>query len=594
MALASIAPLAHVPAAGTGSAGAVATTGPTTAGTLTIGVIVREAPGHGAEAIRSTQLVGGTPGVRLGLIDGFAATIPGAALASLRRAPGVLDVAIDRHVRMSSSSVASGSGATTAMADLEQAIGARDLWSAGITGAGVDVAVIDTGVVPVDGLAGSGTIVNGPDLSFDQQAGAPPYLDTFGHGTHVASIIAGRDGAIPGGAIPGTGDFAGIAPDARIISLKVGSAGGEADISQVIAAIDWVVGHKDQNGLHIRVLNLSFGTDAVQDYQVDPLAYAAEVAWRRGIVVVTAAGNAGESRARLADPAVDPYVLAVGAADLHGTLDTTDDTVPAWSSPGDAARAPDLVAPGVAVPGLRDPGSILDLSLPSASGSRFIRGSGTSQAAAVVSGAVALLLQGRPGLKPDQVKALLTNTARPLAAADPLAQGAGLIDVLAASRASVPGDAPQRWPHSSGTGSLDAARGSAVVQVSGTVLQGERDIFGMAWGGARWAQETYEGDTWHGGRWNGHVWAGNGPSDSSSGVNGWQTVPWAGLSWSGLSWSGLSWSGLSWSGLSWSGLSWSGLSWSGLSWSGLSWSGLSWSGLSWSGGVWATTSWAGE
>ena len=529
-------------------------------------VIVREIAGHHADAVRSVERLGGDPGRRLSLIDGFAARLPARAAAALRRAPGVSSVTPNAALRLSGSSDAGAASVMPSITDVAESIGATALWNNHVTGEGVDVALIDSGVVPVNGLTASGKVVNGPDLSFERQAGAPPYLDSFGHGTHLAGIIAGRDDAIAAGKRPGAGDFAGIAPGARIVSVKVASADGLTDVSQVIAAIDWVVQHRSSDGLNIRVLNLSFGTDGAQDYTVDPLAYAVEVAWRTGIVVVTAAGNAGQYRRQLTDPAFDPYVLAVGAADLHGTRDVADDTVPAWSSPGDAARAPDLVAPGVAVPGLRVPGSTLDLAAPSATGSRMIRGSGTSQAAAIVSGAVALLLDERPGLTPDQVKALLTSTASRLPSADLVAQGAGLLDVEAAGQAPIP-DAVQRWPLATGMGSLDAARGTVHVQAGPSVLEGERDIFGMRWNGTEWTEEAVEGHSWVDGKWNGSTWTGECLCAAS----------WSGPAWSGLSWSGLSWSGLSWSGVSWSGLSWSGLSWSGISWSGLGWSTIEWS-----------------
>ncbi len=443
----------------------------------------------------------------------------------------------------------------------------------------------------MNGLAADGKIVNGPDLSFDLQAGAPAYLDTFGHGTHLAGIIAGRDDFVAPGERPGYGEFAGVAPDARIVNVKVASAAGETDVSQVIAAIDWVVQHRTDGGLNIRVLNLSFGTNATQDYRIDPLAYAVEVAWRKGIVVVTAAGNSGDLGGPLADPAADPYVIAVGAEDMHATTTSSDDTVPSWSSAGDGTRGPDVVAPGVSVVGLRDPGSILDLAAPSATGSRFIRGSGTSQAAAVVSGGVALLLQRQPNLTPDQVKAALVATAKPLAGASQIVQGAGLIDLEAAAAADV-SSATQKWPRSTGTGSLDAARGGLAIQAGGAGLDGERDLFGAPWDGSAWAQKSLDGTSWVDGSWNGNVWTGTCLCAASSSGPAWDAVPWSGLSWSGLSWSGLSWSGVSWSGVTVSGLSWSGLSWSGLSWSGLSWSAQSWAGLSWSGLSWSTAGWS--
>ena len=553
-----------------------------------VAVIVRASAGHLDAAEHAVRKAGGEVGVRLPLIGGFAARVTASMAATLGAAPGIASITRDATVRLSGSAEDSSTPAPGTMAAVDGLVGATDLWSRGFDGSGIDVALIDSGVSPVDGLKSPGKVVNGPDLSFDRQAGAPAYLDAYGHGTHLAGIIAGRQDGVAGG-----GNVVGVAPGARIVNVKVASAGGETDVSQVIAAIDWVTQHRTSNGLNIRVLNLSFGTDSVQDPGLDPLAYAVEVAWRRGIVVVVAAGNGGDHRRRLADPALDPFVLAVGAADTHGTSDASDDTVPGWSSPGDETRSPDLVAPGVGVPGPRVPGSLLDLAVPSPTGSPLLRGTGTSQAAAIVSGAAALLLDERPNLTPDQVKALLTSTATPLPAAGATAQGDGLLNLAAASAAPVPSSV-QRPDRSRGTGDLEGARGTMHVQVAGSVLQGERDIFGAAWDANEWAESSWELSTWHDGTWNDRTWTGKCLCATSWSGPSWSGLSWSGLSWSGSGWSGLSWSGLSWSGLSWSGLSWSGLSWSGLSWSGLSWSGQSWSGLSWSGFGWSTIDWSGS
>ena len=267
-------------------------------------------------------------------------------------------------------------------------VGADALWARGYTGRGVGVALIDTGVVPVPGLESS-SVVNGPDLSFESQSPGLQHYDTFGHGTHMAGIIAGngRDGLL------GLTRFRGLAPDARLTSLKVATSDGAVDVSQVVAAVDWVVQHRNDDPKNpIRVLNLSFGTDGVQGYQVDPLTHAVENAWRAGIVVVVSGGNEGPLAA-LNNPAYDPYVLAVGAADTRGTTGTSDDLVPGFSSRGGASRRVDLTAPGRSIASLRDPGSYLDSAWPSARyGDGLFKGSGTSQAAAVVSGGVALLL----------------------------------------------------------------------------------------------------------------------------------------------------------------------------------------------------------
>ncbi|MDH3682788.1 MAG: S8 family serine peptidase, partial [Acidimicrobiia bacterium] len=173
-------------------------------------------------------------------------------------------------------------------------IGARKLWQAGITGRGVDVAVIDTGVAPVPALLGADKVGAMVDLSFESSVPEAAYLDTYGHGTHMIGIIAGREpGAEPATAHQRPGELLGVAPDARIVSVKVGDNTGAVDVSQVIAAIDWVVQHRNTGDLNIRVINLSYGTDSTQDYRIDPLAAAVERAWHAGIVVVVPSGNDG-------------------------------------------------------------------------------------------------------------------------------------------------------------------------------------------------------------------------------------------------------------------------------------------------------------
>jgi serine protease AprX len=456
--------------------------------------------------------------------------------------------------------------------------GATAWWNAGYTGNGVDVALIDTGVSPVRGLDTDGKIIYGPDLSLESQSSDLTNLDTNGHGTFMAGIIAGRDSGISGAydAAPASA-YRGMAPDARIVSLKVGVADGGTDVSQVIAAIDWVVQHQTDGDLNIRVINLSYGTNSIQDSRVDPLAYAAEQAWKAGIVVVAAGGNYGfqnhmNNAPALADPAIDRYVLAIGASDSMGTFAPADDQVPAfspWPKRG-ATRGVNLVAPGTHIQGLRVPNSYLDANHPEGVlGTRYFRGSGTSESAAMVSGAAALIMQKHPGASPDQVKMLLTSTGLDLNAKSQ-AIGGGELQLAAALLAPLPGST-QTWPSSTGTGSLDLARGSDRLSRDGVDLTGERDIFGQAFDSADMASQEAKHQSWSGGTWNGNSWSGN---------------SWSGNSWSGNSWSGNSWSGNSWSGSSWSANTWTGNSWSGNSWSGNSWSGNSWSGNSWSSAAW--------
>jgi serine protease AprX len=459
--------------------------------------------------------------------------------------------------------------------------GVQAWWKAGYTGQGVDVALIDTGVAPVAGLSTPNKIVNGPDLSLESQNQSLRNLDTNGHGTFMAGIIGGNDGR-PGG-------YRGVAPDDRILSVKVADADGGVDVSQVIAAIDWVVQHRYDNGMNIRVINLSYGTSSQQPYTVDPLAYAAEQAWRAGIVVVAANGNTGIASG-LSDPAYDPWLISVGAADTMGTAPIGDDQAAAFSAgapagcKAPACYPPSLLAPGTHMQGLRDPGSYIDQSNPGSSlGDLYFRGSGTSEAAAYATGAVALLLQMYPQLTPSQVKQMLMTSTDPLKGASPLVQGKGELDLNKLLKAKVPPPPPPppgtQW--STGSGSLELSRGDDHLSLNGVVLDGEQDIFGQPFDSTATAALEAAGSSWSNGMWNGSSWSGSSWSGSS----------WSGSSWSGSSWSGSSWSGSSWSGSSWSGNSWSGSSWSGSSWSGSSWSGSSWSGLDWAGDQWLGASW---
>ena len=454
--------------------------------------------------------------------------------------------------------------------------GARQMWSAGFTGKGVDVALIDTGVVPVQGLKGDGKVFNA-DLSFESQNGNLAYLDTYGHGTHMAGIIAGRDQTeAPWSYSADQTSFLGMAPDARILNVKVADAHGGADVTQVIAGIDWVVQHGHDNGLNVRVINLSYGTDSVQPYALDALSYAVEQAWFHGIAVVVAGGNDGLTSLGLANPAHDPFVIAVGAADTEGSNSYSDDRIAAFSDYGNAVRDPDLVAPGVHIESLRDPGSYLDQTYGATAtvGSRYFRGSGTSQAAAVVSGAAALLFQEHPWMTPDQLKALLTSTADPLPLAslalDP-AQGHGELDLGRAMRASVPFWAGQLALRSTGAGPIELSRGTRQVVLDGTALTGEQDIFGNAFQTIAMAGREASETAWSAGNWNGSTWTGS---------------TWTGSAWTGSTWTGSTWTGSTWTGSTWTGSTWTGSTWTGSTWTGSTWTGSTWTGAAWSGSTW--------
>jgi serine protease AprX len=547
-------------------------------------VVVRAVPGAVAVAEQAVQRAGGVVTVDLGIIDGFGAVVPAPAVGILAATPGVAAISEDYQLHPRQVATA-GDGSDTELGSLHSTarmIGAPEMWQRGFTGKGVDVAVIDTGVLPLDGLLTEGKVLHGPDLSFDSQSEDHQHLDGYGHGTAMAGIIAGRDLDITDPATNRGRGFQGIAPDARVLSVKVGAGNGAVDVSQVIAAFDWVVQHRRFGGLNVRVINLAYGTDSAQAPATDPLAYATDVAWRKGLVVVASTGNDGRGT-RLSMPAANPNILAVGAADHVGTLDTADDRVASFSTYAQGQRRPDLVAPGVGIVGLRAPGSHLDNEFPQAvRDERFFRGSGTSQAAAVTSGAVALLLEQRPSLTPDQVKQLLRSSATPLQATSNNAQGAGLVNLRSARTAPTPPTTPTPAPTAlQGTGSLDAARGSGHLVADGVVLQGEIDIFAMPWVGATWAPQSLAGTSWDDGWFNGSKWNGD----------GWTTGEFAGSKWNGSKWNEVAWAGSKWNGSKWN-TSWSGAEWHDPAWAGSKWNGSKWNFTEqWAGSKWNGSKW---
>jgi len=536
--------------------------------------IVRARPGGLPHLLHRLHERGVDAGRRIELINAVAVRLPAGLADQLRSDPSVLSVTPDATVSLLTTTYDPATDVNS-LYNVESLTGVRGSWRSTATGAGVDVALVDSGVTPVVGLADPGKVVHGPDLTPESMSSSTNHLDTYGHGTFMAGIIAGHDpGVDPVAAKTNPAPFLGVAPNARIVSVKVADAHGNSDVSQVIAGIDWVVQHAHDPGLNIRVLNLSFGTNSTQAYTLDPLAYAVEVAWRRGIVVVTSAGNSGNANGRLTDPAIDPFVIAVGADDLNKTASINDDTIPDFSSRGDGVRNPDVLAPGAHIQSLRVPGSYIDVKYASTGAitDRFFRGSGTSQAAAFVSGCVAMLLQSAPSLTPDQVKLFLRSNAKALPSADAQGQGKGLVDMRQMTPPT--GSGAQTWTKGTGTGSLEAARGTTHVLLDGKVLTGEKDIMGTAFNASTIASLEAQAASWNGNKWNGATWIGA----------AWNTVP---DSWSG-SWSG----GSSGSSRSWESGTWTGRSWADTSWSGSSWNGLGWSGGSWLGRSWADNAWS--
>jgi serine protease AprX len=341
---------------------------------------------------------------RLAGINGFAIKIPARQASSLRKNKRILNVTL--NAPMHSTGISGGSLAT----NYPKSIGADKLWAAGITGKGVGVAVIDSGVsgdLPdFKNADGSSRIAANVIAS----PGATTPGDDVGHGTHVAGIIAGNSFNRPAGD-PARGAYVGIAPEADLVAMKIADDDGDSTELDVINALEFAVQHKD--ALNIRVINLSVSSETPASYLDDPLDAAVEFAWHAGIVVVAAAGNRGDAADAVKyAPGNDPYVISVGAADEVGTVNPSDDTVASFSSRGitqDGVAKPDVVAPGAHILAPLSMGSAFQTLCPQCVVGNYLRIGGTSAAAPVVAGAAALLLQARPELNPDEVKALLTG-----------------------------------------------------------------------------------------------------------------------------------------------------------------------------------------
>src|SRR5262245_20409138 len=316
-------------------------------------------------------------------------------------------------------------------------IGADQVWAGsdgvpGLTGKGVGVAVIDS-VVDEKHNALKGRVTFTKDFTGGDGS------DGYGHGTHVASIIAGRVGRTND-----TSDFRGVASGARIINLRVLKADGSGMASDGIEAIDFAT--ENRKALGIDVINLSLGAPVTQPYRDDPMCEAVERAVAAGIVVVVAAGNYGfdkEGRyvfGSIATPGNDPSGITVGAVDTHDTAIRSDDTVAKFSSKGptryDLVLKPDLVAPGTHVVGAEASGSYLSKTYPARhvagnGPNAYIQLSGTSMAAAVVSGTVALMIERREKIAPSDSKKVLQVTCSFMSSAGLVGAGAGSLNALA-------------------------------------------------------------------------------------------------------------------------------------------------------------------
>ena len=466
----------------------------------------------------------------LHVINGYGARMSASAAQALSADPAVLAVSLNRAVDTSSTTEA------VRTSHLESA-GITKLWNGSAsapTGKGVTVAVLDTGIA--GGHPDFRTSQSDGDTRVVASAVMHPDAttedDRYGHGTHVAGLIAG-DGRNREAGDPLRGRYVGAAPDADLVSVKVSDDEGNASVIDVIYGLQFVVDNKDELG--IRVVNLSLSSASAESPRTDPLNAAVESAWLNGIVVVAAAGNKGTGDDAVQHaPGNDPYVISVGAVDTHGTKQTADDTLAPWSSRGvtqEGVAKPEVAAPGARMIAPYAPDSAFGrLCASCVVDGEYFRVGGTSMSAAIVSGIAATLLEAHPEWTPDQVKGALMHNMRPTR------DGKLAVDADKAMKApskrlvSNVGLTPNELVNA-GTGDIDYTRASW-SRASWSRVEGDR----ASWSRASWSRASWSRASWS--------------CDCAVAVTG-EADP-NRASWSRASWSRASWSRASWSRASWS------------------------------------------
>jgi serine protease AprX len=494
--------------------------------------VIVQSPGGAADAQSALDAYGGGA-KRLGIVDAAAGVVPAGDLPQLADQPGVVvtpdnPVILDARHTNNPNSYSSDQVWT-------KAVGVDQLWPSDcqtrrcgngprVTGPAPTIAFVDSGIEADRSDFGDRVVA---DVDLTSLPGNSPG-DGFGHGTLVAGLAAGS-----------SANYTGAAPTAGIVSLDVMDDEGMAQTSDVIRAAQWILQHHDEYG--IRVANFSLHSGTATSFRWDPLDKAVEKLWTSGVVVVASSGNYGNGGRAVRmgyAPANDPFVITVGALDIHNSTNTERVTVPAWSAWGytfDGFAKPELSAPGRQIIGPIPAGSTLatDPKLKSkviqTPDGTYSMLSGTSISAPIVSGTVADLLALKPSWTPDQVKGALMLGAQALPRVRSFAGGVGEVSAPAALAVTRPPN-PNR--------ALD------------TFLVPDPSGDGVVFDDVSWLAAVRASRSWNSVSW----------------LDGWAGAAWSVVSWSDVSWSDVSWSDVSWSDVSWSDVSWSDVSWSEAPW----------------------------
>src|SRR5262245_10858747 len=413
-------------------------------------VILRMVPGTRGATVSGLKANGFGVKAEHWLIDAVTVEIPRKALDGLAHNPNILSISSDAVTGAHLTVAPSGSTLRYALGVTTSATVST---TSGPKGNGVGVAVIDSGISP------SNVFGNRIIAFYDVTSGAAvpvAHNDQYGHGTHVAGLIGGSG-------VPSAGVYPGVATGADLIGLTVLDANGQGYTSSAISAIEFAVANRVSLG--IDVINLSLGHPILESIATDPLVQAVEAASRAGIVVVASAGNFGVDPitgevgyAGITSPGDAPSAITVGSVDIKGTASRNDDEIAPYSSRGptwyDGQAKPDVVAPGHTLTAVSNEACTLYTTYPNSrvtasadAVNKYLRLSGTSMAAGVTSGVVALMIEAHKSaftwnfrkLSPNTIKAILEYSATTLidpATSQPydlLTQGAGEVNVKGAT-----------------------------------------------------------------------------------------------------------------------------------------------------------------
>jgi serine protease AprX len=540
-----------------------------------VSVVVRTADGAKTSDL-SNQIsrLGGTVQQEFDIVPGVEATIPAGSVSMVASLPAAGHISLNAPVE--SAGFVDPSNLVSAY---QRTVEADQAWSQGVTGQGIGVAVIDTGISAGNPDFSDGSGSSRVTAQVAVSTNTNNTNDGQGHGTHVAGIIGGNGQQM-------NGSYIGIAPEARLINVKAGNDSGQATISDLISALQWTFNNRQAQ--NIRVVNLSLHSSVAESYKTDPICAAVEALWFNGVFVVVASGNTGGIPDQC--PGTDPFVMTVGATDDAGTSAISDDSVTSWTTRGvtlDGYRKPEVYAPGRGIVSVSDPNTILFRQNPQkVVGSSYLTLSGTSMASPVVAGVAALALQAHPTWTPDQLKCTIVSTARSISG------GAAVVSAINVVNRTAPATGCNRniQPNQMLASVAVVAPAAVIAQVmqstnrsaTAQALGLQPAVFAKAANtGPLGAPLPLSQLTWDSISWDSISW------DSIS----WDAISWDSISWDSISWDSISWDSISWDSISWDSISWDSISWDSISWDSISWDSISWDSISWDSISWDSISW---